>query len=389
MDLSAVRVLDFTHLLPGPYATQLLRDMGAEVWKVERPGEGDPARAFGSGRSPDGHAALFDVLNRGKRSVTLDLKTDAGRRAFLDLAAEADAVIEQFRPGVVDRLGVGYEEVRAVNEAVVYCSVAGYGQDGPYADRPGHDLNYAGLAGLLEMTRPDAEAAPVIPGFPVADMAGGLFAALSVVSALLSRELGAGGGEHLDVSLSDAALSLSQLVAGPAVAGVDQRPGETVVTGKYPCYGVYECADGRYLTLGALEGKFWDALCGAIDRPDLRGAHMAEDPDTRERVRDELESVFDQRPRERWVERLAEADVPAGPVLTVEEAFDDDHLRVRDVVGDVDGRLRRAAFPVESTDEPARTDAPAPALGEHTDEILRAVGYSDGRIERLRADGVL
>ncbi len=396
MNLSAVRVLDLTQLLPGPYATQILRDMGADVVKIEPPGGGDPARQFGSADT-DGEgrwesSPLFDVVNRGKRSVSLDLKSDAGRAAFLDLARTADVVIEQFRPGVVDRLGVGYEDVRAVNDAVVYCSVTGYGQSGPYSDRVGHDLNYAGVAGLLDMTRPDPASDPTLPGFPIADMAGGLFAALSVLGALLSRELGGAsadpdpgpGGEYLDVSITDAVLSLSQLVAGPAVAGSDQRPGRTTLTGRYPCYDVYECADGRYVTLAALEERFWESFCGAVDRPDLVEAHMADDESTRERVRAELAGVFGDRPRGAWLDELADAGVMVGPVNTVREAFEDPHLATREVVQNVDGRLRRAAVPVAGPDGPDRTAEPAPALGEHTDEVLREAGYTEAEIGDLR-----
>jgi crotonobetainyl-CoA:carnitine CoA-transferase CaiB-like acyl-CoA transferase len=393
MDLSAVCVVDLTQLLPGPYATQLLCDMGAEVVKIEHPDGGDPGRQFVDRPEADGtgyeSSPLFDVVNRGKRGATLDLKRDRGRAALLDVAVNADVVIEQFRPGVVDRLGVGYDDVRAVNGDVVYCSVTGYGQTGPYSERAGHDLNYAGAAGLVDMTRHSTEEQPVIPGFPVADMAGGLFAALSVVGALLSRELGDGGGEHLDVGMADAVLSLSQVVAGPAAAGGDRRPGRTVLTGKYPCYDVYECADGRYVTVAALEERFWEALCAAIDRPDLAGAHMADGEATRERVRRELADVFATRPREAWLDDLADAEAMIGPVKTVTEAFEDPQFRARPVVQEVDGLLRRAAFPVRTSAGLERTEAPAPALGEHTDEVLREAGYTDEGIADLRAAGVV
>jgi len=417
MDLSAVRVLDLTQLLPGPYSTQLLRDMGAEVVKIERPDGGDPGRAFGASDPPDwtgptggdGERAeyesspLFDVVNRGKRSVTLDLASEDGRATFLDLAREADVVVEQFRPGVVDRLGIGYEDIRTVDDGVVYCSVSAYGQTGPDSERVGHDLTCAGAGGLVDMTRPDPGAAPTLPGFPIADMAGGLFAALSIVSALLSRELGGDGhedgdgngdgdsvdGEYLDVSMTDAVLSLSQIVAGPAMAGRDQRPGETVLTGEYPCYGVYECADGRYVTVAALEKRFWEAFCRAVDRPDLVDAHMAADDDTRERVRAEVAALFRERPREAWLAALADVDAMVGPVHTVREAFADAHLQTRGVVQEVDGLLRRAAFPVQGSDGPVRTTEPAPALGEHTAEVLGEAGYTDEEIDGLRADGVV
>lgn len=389
MDLGAVRVLDLTHLLPGPYATQLLADLGAEVVKIERPDGGDQARHFGTGETDRGHTPLFDVVNRGKRSLALDLKSETGRETFLDLAASADVVVEQFRPGVVDRLGVGYEDVRAVNEDVVYCSLTGYGQTGPDSDRVGHDLNYVGLGGLLDMTRREPDGEPTIPGFPIADMAGGLSAALGIVSALLSRELGEGGAEHLDVAMTDAVLSLSQLIAGPAMAGESQRPGETITTGKYPCYDVYETSDGRYVTLAALEPKFWQAFCEAIDREDLIEAHMAEAERTREHVRSELEAVFAGRTREEWMDRLGDEDVMVGPVKSIEEAFDDPHIQARDLVEDADGMLRRVGFPVGGLDGLDRTEQPAPDLGEHTDEVLGEAGYGDDEIASLRERDVI
>src|SRR6056297_3088540 len=255
MRLDGIRVLDLSRLLPGPYATQLLADAGAEVIKIEDTDAGDYARVMPP-YTDDGVGAIFDAINRGKRSVALDLKSDEGREAFLTLAESADVVFEQFRPGVVDRPGVDYESVRARNENVVYCSLSGFGQTGPHADRVGHDLNYVGMAGLLDMTRADEDSPPQIPGYPVGDMAGGLFAAFSIVGALLSRELGNTGGEYVDVAMTDVVASFSQSIAYDALAGEEPRPGETALTGDGPWYDIYECADGRYVTIAALEPKF-------------------------------------------------------------------------------------------------------------------------------------
>jgi alpha-methylacyl-CoA racemase len=382
MDLDGVTVLDLTRLLPGPYATQLLADLGADVVKVEQPGTGDYARAMSAGDGPD----VFGAVNRGKRSVTLDLGTDAGREAFHDLAEAADVVIEGFRPGVADRLGVGYEAVAETNPEVVYCSLTGFGATGPNRDRAGHDLNYVGLAGLLDMTRPDGESRPTIPGFPVADMAGGLFAAFAVVSALLSRELGDGGGEHLDVAMTDVVVGLSQAVSSAAFAGADPRPGETPLTGGFPCYDVYETADGEWLTLAALEPEFWAAFCEAVDRPDLVEHHLATEAAERDALREELAALFRERPREEWLDRLDDPDLMVAPVRTVREALDSEQVRERGLVRSGPAG-ERVGLPLRSS---AGTGDPAeelPALGEHTAAVLREHGYDDEAIERLRAAG--
>jgi alpha-methylacyl-CoA racemase len=383
MRLSEVTVLDLTTLLPGPYATQLLADMGADVVKVERPGTGDGARAMAAGGGP----AVFSAVNRGKRSVTLDLKAEAGRAAFLRLAAAADVVVEGFRPGVVDRLGVDYGAVAERNPDVVYCSLTGFGATGPHRDRAGHDLNYVGMAGLLDMTRAEEDGRPAIPGFPVADMAGGLMAALSVVSALLARELGDGGGEHLDVSMTDAVLSLSQAVAPAAFAGGDPAGRETPLTGQYPCYDVYETADGEHVTLAALEPEFWLAFCEAVGREDLVGEQFSDDPATRDALRAELADLFASRTREQWEADLGE-EVMVAPVRSLAEALDSDHARERGLVVE-DGPGPRVGFPARSSAGLGGHGGGVPDLGAHAAEVLREHGFDEEEVRRLREDGVI
>ncbi|NHN60858.1 MULTISPECIES: CaiB/BaiF CoA-transferase family protein [Halorussus] len=387
MRLDGVRVLDLTRLLPGPYATQLLADAGADVVKVEDPDRGDYAREMGPFTDRD-VGAMFDSVNRGKRSVAVDLKSEAGREAFYALVESADAVVEQFRPGVVDRLGVDYETLRKHNGELVYCSLSGYGQTGPYADRAGHDLNYVGLAGLLDMTREDADAPPQIPGYQVADLGGGLFAAFAVVGALASRELGNTGGEYVDVAMSDVVLSFSQSVAYPALTGGNPRPGETELTGGVPWYDVYECADGRYVTLAALEPAFWAAFCEAVGREDLTGKHGTDDPAVREALRDELAALFASRSRERWLETLGDETMTA-PVNTPAEAVEHPQFEARGVVERPDDAPPRVGFPGRSSAEPEATDERVPERGQHTDEVLREVGLADADLAALReADAI-
>jgi alpha-methylacyl-CoA racemase len=388
MRLDGVRVLDLTRLLPGPDATQLLADAGADVVKIEDTGAGDYARHMPPA-TDDGVGAVFDAVNRGKRSVAIDLKDDAGRDAFYDLVADADVVIESFRPGVTERLGVDYDTLTDYREDLVYCSLTGYGQSGPYADRPGHDVNYVGLAGLLDMTRTDVDEAPQMPGYQIADMAGGLLAAFSICSALLSRELGNTGGEYLDVALTDAVVSFSQAIAPEALGDGDPRPGETPLTGAFPWYDVYEAADGRYVTLGALEPKFWAAFCEAIDRPDLAGKHMTSDPAEREALREELTEIFRSRTRDEWAEAMADVDAAVDGVYTPTETFEHPQIEARGYIERPEDGAPRVGIPVCGTDVSRDGTDEAPAHGEHTEEVLAAAGVDESDLERLREAGVV
>ena len=348
MRLDGVRVLDLSRLLPGPYATQLLADAGAEIIKVEDTDGGDYARLMPP-YTDDGTGAIFDAVNRGKRSVALDLKDERGREAFLRLAETADVVFEQFRPGVVDRLGVDYEAVQEVNSDVVYCSLSGFGQTGPDADRVGHDLNYVGMAGLLDMTRTDRDSQPQIPGYPIGDMAGGLFAAFSILGALLSRELGNTGGEYVDVAMTDVVASFSQPLASEALTDDQPAPDEAPLVGGFPWYDVYETADGRYVTLAALEPKFWRTFCEAADRPDLVDKHMTSDAAEREALRGELADIFAEQTRDEWEADLGDVEAMVAPVRTLAESLDGERAAARELVDRATG-APRVGFPAQSSE---------------------------------------
>lgn len=386
MQLDGVRILDLSRLLPGPYATQLLGDAGAEVIKIEDTGAGDYARALPP-YTDAGTGAVFDAVNRGKKSVSLDLKSEAGQEVFFQLAAEADVLIESFRPRVVDRLGVDYDTITEYNDDIIYCSLTGYGQAGPLADRVGHDLNYVGRAGLLDLTRESERAKPQIPGYTVADMAGGLFAAFSVVSALLSRELGNDSGEYIDVSMTDVVLSFSQAVSQPVFEGERPRPGESELTGGLPWYDVYETADGKYVTFAALEPQFYRAFCEAIGREDIRGAHSTTDEAERAALREELSEIFYSRTRSEWMDTLDGVDASVEPVYTLAEALEQEQIESRGLIWDA---VRpRIGFPAEGTATPQDRGALAPGHGEHTEAVLKAHGYTVSEIEELDSAGVI
>jgi len=374
--LEDVRVVDLTRLLPGPYATQLLADLGADVVKVESP-DGDFSRY--SEPFLDGTGGIFSMVNRGKRSVELDLKDEQALEAFYALVEDADAVVEGYRPGVADRLGVGYDDVRAHNKDIVYCSLSGYGQEGDLREKSGHDLNYAAYAGLLDMTRTD-EGEPAIPGYPVGDMSGGMTAAFAVVSALLGREHGA-GGEYIDASMAESVLSFSQAVVPEALEGGDAA-GETPLSGGYACYNIYETADGEHATLAGLEPKFWYEFCEVVGREDLVGDHPGD-----EETYDEVAEIFASKTLEEWNETFKGTDVPFQGIRSLGDALEDDDVQERMLRGG-DETPRRVGFPATTDSGVEReTDENVPEHGEHTREVLREAGLSDEEIEGIESDG--
>lgn len=400
MNLDGIRILDLTQLLPGPYGSQLLADMGAEVIKVEPP-DGEPARM--AQHWPGWAGYVFSAVNDGKKSMTLDLKSDRGQAVFYDLVADADVVFEQFRPGVVDRLGVSYEHLSEYNEELIYCSLSGYGQEGPYADRAGHDLNYVSLGGLADMTRDAPDDSPTPPGYPVADMTAGVMAATSILGSLLSRELG-GGGEYIDLAMTDAVLSIGSVELAMADAGESPRPGETPIAGGLPWYGIYETSDGRHVALAALEPRFWEAFCETIDRSDLVEYHMTMDEADREWLRAELADIFAGKSRAEWDDLLGDVDDAVySPVNTPTEALEDPHVQARDLLTPTGEGHRRVRFPartdaapVDGEPDPTSRSSSAgerpsgcPALGEHTAAILAEADVPAEELEGLREDGIV
>ena len=386
--LEGVRVLDMSRLLPGPFCTLLLAEMGADVIKIEDTKGGDYARYYPP-RDASGQSALFASLNRGKRAVSLDLKHPEGAALCRQMAASADVVVESFRPGVLDRLGVGYEALRAEHEDLILCSLSGYGQDGPLRDAAGHDLTYTSLAGLVDQTGADPSAPPVIPGFQVADVGGALYGALGIVSALYARERGRAGGAHIDISLADAALSFHLPLHGAVRATGDQSPAraEHMLTGAHPCYGLYRTRDGQYMAVSPLEPKFWGAFIEAIGLPHLEHDGLSTG-EQGERVRDEIAQVIATRTRAEWAEALHGLDTCTEPVLAPHESIQHALFEARRMFLDVQGvthtRSPLGARPAHRS----RAATVAPAHGEHTRAIIEDMVGAE-RTEGLHRAGVI
>ena len=385
--LDDVRVLDLTRLLPGPFCTLLLADFGADVIKVEDTTGGDYMRWMPP--LVDEYSAMFHPINRNKRSLTLDLKNPLGREAFLRLAATADVVVESFRPGVMDRLGIGETALREVNPRIVLCSISGYGQDGPFRDRAGHDLNYAAVAGVLMLGGTES-VGPAMPGLQVGDLGGGaLDAALAIMIALHSA-VRTGRGQHCDISMVDGLVSWTAVHASQLFAsGEAPAPGEGMLTGRYPCYRIYPCADG-YLSVGALEPKFWRELVAVIGLPELAQNGLV-DGEEGLRTMASVEAVLRTRTRAQWMETLAGHDVCVEPVLDIGETFEHPQVRSRGMrLEPGDGRpTAQTGFPIRLTGTPAAYRRRAPGYGEHTDEVLAEVGYDTEHIAALRAAGAI
>jgi alpha-methylacyl-CoA racemase len=401
LPLQGIRVLDLSRLLPGGFCSLLLADFGADVLKVEDTGMGDYIRwspPYYEGAHETAKSALFLSLNRNKRSIRLDLKNERGREALLRLVREYDVVLESFRPGVLDRLGVGYERMREENPGIVYCAISGYGQDGPKRDASGHDMNYLGLIGLLGLTG-ERGGEPVQAAGQIADLGGGaLMAAFGILAALRERDgggpgsnsPGSGQGQLVDVSMADGALSWLAMVAATYFAdGNVPRRGELPLAGSLICYRPYECADG-WVTLGALEPKFWQGFCRGVGREELIAAQF-ERPGSA--AHEQVKEIFKGRTRDQWEAFARENDCCLEPVLELDEALDSELVGAREMVVEIDQpgadrAVRLLGVPVKLDRTPGdHARLPGPALGEHTEEVLRAAGYSEQEVAELLADG--
>ncbi|HKH40470.1 MAG TPA: CaiB/BaiF CoA-transferase family protein [Solirubrobacterales bacterium] len=391
--LDDVRILDLTRLLPGGFCTLLLADLGADVIKVEDTGQGDYVRwappYYGSEeQTPLGtRSAIYLSLNRNKRSIRLDLKQEGGQQALIKLAETADVLVESFRPGVLDKLGIGYDVLRQANAALVCCPITGYGQDGPNRDRAGHDMNYLGLNGVLGLTG-EASGPPIQSGAQIADLGGGALMAAVGILAALQEARRSGEGQMVDISMTDGSLAWLAMEAGRYFgSGEVPKRGDIMLSGGIICYRPYEAADG-WVTCGALEPKFWSRFCHAVGREDLIESQFEKPGSDAHR---DVEGIFKTKTREEWKAFNDQHDAMIEPILDLDEALESELIREREMVISFEqpefGEIKQLGFPIKLSRTPASVERPAPALGEHTAEVLTEAGYSAEEVQALEESG--
>jgi crotonobetainyl-CoA:carnitine CoA-transferase CaiB-like acyl-CoA transferase len=376
--LEGIRVLDMTIWQQGTYSTAMLADLGADVIKIEDLAAGDYATP-----------SVRELVNRNKRGLGLDLKQPGGAAALLQLARTADVLIEGFRPGVMARLGVGYDAVREANPRIVYCSLSGFGQTGPLRDQPGHDLNYGALAGVVDQI--GTADSPALSNLPIADLLGGTMNAVMGILAALFDAARTGQGRHVDVAIADGVLANAVLpLAALNQHGHVPPAGQGTLTGGLACYGVYRTADGRFVAVGALERKFWDALCRRLERDDLAALHRSGNAATEERARAQLAAIFASQPLAHWSALFADGEACVAPVLRMGEAIAHPQFRARGMVLQ-EGGSGPAQFgcPVKLSGFVPAAPRPAPRAGQHTQDVLREAGFEATEIEALRTAGAI
>ncbi len=380
--LEGVRVLDLSRLLPGPFGTAILSDLGAMVLKVEGPADADLTRAM---------PGFSQVINRGKKGITLNLKTALGKEIFFQLVERSEVLVEQFRPGVMDRLGVGFEACKKHNPKLVFASLSGYGATGPYAEKAGHDLNYLSLAGVAGISGTDAGEL-AIPGVQIADLTGGLYLVIGVLAGLqsVSRNQQA---VRIDVSMFESCLSLVSMHLGEFfLAGQDPGPSTMQLNGALPNYQLYQTGDGRWMSLGALEGKFWGNFCRKAGKSEWE-IRLLGSKEEREKLKADLKNLFRSKSFQEWQELARDPDLCLEPAWKFSEIENDPQVRARGLVQKVrtrDGKeYKLIRSPVRFPDLKVPEPVPAPAKGEHTEEILLSLGYRESDLERFKKEGVI
>ena len=375
--LTGINVVDLSRLLPGPYCSMILADHGARVIAIE------DKRFLADG-------LYFNLINRNKEHMSLNLKTEKGKEIFFRLIQNADVLLEGFRPGVVDRLGVGYESVRRVNPTIIYCSISGYGQDGPFRDRVGHDANYLSQAGILDLIG-EADRPPSIPGVQIADIAGGgMNAAIGILLALFAREK-TGKGQYIDISMTDGMVGfLPAVLFFHQLTGQEPMRANAFLSHRYACYNTYETADGRFISIGAVENRFWRQLCDLLHVPEF--TELQYDDRHRKEILDFVRNAFKQKTMDEWDAILGDLDICWGRVQSLSEVLEDPLFRKREMVVEIerhDGKTSKTlGVPVKLSETPGAVRTPPVDFGENTPDILRELGYSENEIKMFEDDGV-
>lgn len=393
LPLQGIRVIDFSQILAGPFCTMLLADMGADVVKVEKPNGGDDTRRYGP-PFIEGESAAFLTLNRNKRSIVLDLKSEQGLGVVRRMLADADVMLHNFRPGVVERMGLGYADVSALNPAIVYCAVSGFGATGPYSQRAGFDLVAQGMSGLMSINGfPDAPPAKV--GVPMADLNTGMFCAYGILTAYINR-LATGKGQHVDASLLESGMAYTLYESATYFATGEVAGPLGSAHRMIAPYQAFATQDG-YINIGAANQNNWERMCRAVGRDDLLDdARFASNPERMGNIQSLtpiMEETFRTQTTARWVEVLERAGVPCGPIYNIEQVYADPHVQSRDMAVELQhpkaGGIRNIGVAVKLSDTPGSVRMPAPLLGQHTDDVLSEFGYADAEIAALRQSGAL
>src|SRR4030042_6750240 len=390
MALDGLKILDLTRLLPGGYCSMLLADLGMEVVKVEDPFQGDYFRQMKPIHKEEG--AYFLGINRNKKSMHLNLKTPEGKKIFFELAERFDVILEGFMPGVVERLGIGYPTIRSINNRIVYCSISGYGQDGPYRDRSGHDINYIALSGLLAISGEKFKP-PTIPPVPIADIGiGGTLSAFAILAALIAREK-TGTGQYIDVSMAAGVISwLCMHMARFFAEGISPNRGEYEMGGASPYYNVYETLDSKYISIGILEPKFWTNFCMALGREDLIAKQFVEGNE-RHSLFEEIRKIIKTKTRKEWEDFFKDVDACFEPVLEIDEVISTPQFLYREIFKEishpVEGKIKQIGFPVKLSETPGKLRTPPPLPGEDTKSVLVSLGYTRNEIEEFRKKKVI
>ncbi|MHA1276481.1 MAG: CaiB/BaiF CoA transferase family protein [Candidatus Helarchaeota archaeon] len=391
--LDGIRVLDLSRLLPGPFATMMLADFGAEVIKIEDPILGDYLRwrAPYLSKGEKKESITFLALNRNKKAMILDLKDPQGQEIFYKLAKTADVILESFRPGVVDKLQIGYETIKKVNPQIIYCSLTGFGQNGPYKNLPGHDINYLGVGGIATLTGTADE--PMLMGVQVADIGGGgLNAVIAILMAIIARN-NTGKGQYIDVAMMDGAMTwLTYAFSRYWGSKVLPERGTDRLTGGRPGYGIYRTKDNKFIALGALEEKFWRNLCIVINREDLIEQSQPT-KEMRSQIRKILRDAFLTKTREEWLNIAKKKDICVTPAYELDEVGCDLQVQAREMFIDFEdervGMIKLLGMPFKLSETPGSIRLRAPGYGEHTDTILRSLGYTTETITNLKLKGVI